>query len=113
TAGSGRRAGRARRPAAPPRPRNTAGSSRQVLPGHVLVDTGFGGQAENAFGDDVAQDLRGAALDRVALGPQVAVAGAAAVEVDALGAAEGVVVVAQVAQELHLQPGQGLVELGE
>ena len=40
------------------------------------------GQAQHAFGDDVAQDLRGAALDRVALRAQVPVAGFAADEVD-------------------------------
>lgn len=39
--GTGRRAARAPPRAAPPRCRCRARSSRQVLPGHVLVDTGF------------------------------------------------------------------------
>ena len=58
-------------------------SSGQVLPGDVLVDAVLGRQAEHPLGDDVAQDLRRAALDRVALGAQVAVAGVPAGEVDA------------------------------
>src|SRR5581483_11271025 len=67
------------------RPLNTADrrcSLGQVLPRDVLVDPDLRGEAEHALGDDVAQDLRGAALDRVALGAQVAVSRAAAREVD-------------------------------
>src|SRR5262249_29371339 len=99
-----------RRRRAPP-----ARSSRQVLPGHVLVHADLGRQPEHPLGDDVAQDLRGPALDRVAAGPQVAVAGTPAVEVGALRPAHRPVVVTQPvgADQLHLELGNLLIQLRE
>src|SRR5271166_5781340 len=76
-------------------------SSGQVLPWDILVDPGLGRQAEHALGDDVAEDLRGAALDRVTAGAQVAVAGATPEEVGVLRAAHAPVVVTQA-----IGPGQ-------
>src|SRR3981189_2641549 len=102
---------RGRLTAGPLRPPSKGGqvwsSSGQVLPGHVLVDARLGRESQHALGDDVAQDLRGATLDGVALRAQVAVAGLAAVEVDRLRAAHGPVVVAQafLAHELDFQSG--------
>src|SRR5918992_1182461 len=114
---SGRRAGRVRRSAGRPRRRCRAGrghSFPELLPRDVLVDAWFGGEAEYPFGDDVAQDLRGAALDGVALGAQVAIARVAAGEVDLLRPDHGPVGVAQplLAEHLELEAGQLLVEPG-
>src|SRR4051794_10913512 len=90
-------------------------SSRQVLPGGGGVGAGLGGQPEHPLGDDVAQDLGGAALDGVALGPQVAVAGTPTGEVDALGTAHRPVVVRQalLGAKLHLEATGRLREPGE
>src|SRR5579862_8181067 len=90
-------------------------SPRQILPWHVLVEPGLRREAEDPLGDDVPQDLRGAALDGVPLGSQVAVAGAAAEERRVFRAAHGPVVVAQAGDpvELDVQPGYLLVQPGE
>ena len=77
--GSGRRGGGGRQS-------RSASSVSEYSRSAVLIGAGpsrrrpcrracSGGQAEDAFGDDVAQDLGRAALDRVALRAQVAVAG--------------------------------------
>src|SRR5690606_36668040 len=97
--------------AAPLRSRCRAGplrSLRQILPRDVLVHPDLARQPEDALGDDVAQDLRGPALDGVALAAQVVEARAALGEAHPFGAAEGPVVVGQplLAQELHLQTGR-------
>src|SRR5579862_3941142 len=90
-------------------------STGQILPWDVLVEPGLWRQAEHPLGDDVPQDLRGAALDRVPLGAQVAVTRAAAEERRVFRAAHGPVVVAQALDpvELDVQPGYLLVQPGE
>src|SRR5260370_280400 len=92
-----------------------SGSPRQVLPWHGLVQPGLGRQPEPPVGDDVAQDLGGAALDRVALGPQETVAGIPAVEVGPFRAAHRPVVITQPvrAGQLHLELRDLLVQPGE
>src|SRR5262249_37634935 len=84
-------------------------------PGDVLVGARLGGQAQDALGDDVQQNLAGPALDAVALGPQIAVAGVTAGEVDQFGAPHGPVVVQQpfLTEEFDLQAADLLGEAGE
>src|SRR5277367_6437170 len=86
-AGSGRLESCERLPAGPPRHRCKATVSPwQVLPGQDLVSSILNWQGQDTFGDYVAQYLRCASLDRVPLGPQVAVSGAASEEVHPAGA---------------------------
>src|ERR1700744_4653228 len=86
-------------------------SARQVLPRNVRVRAGLGREAQHALGDDGAKDLRRPALDRVALGPQGPVARAAG-QVSRPGPAHPPIVVGEalLTQELHLEPGNLLVE---
>src|SRR5215207_5534202 len=92
-----------------------ARSFPELLPRDVLVHARFGGQSEHALGHDVAQDLRRPALDGVALGAQVAVAGVTAGEIDRVRPHRGPVGVAQalLTEQLQLQAGQLLVQPGE
>src|SRR5579859_6297825 len=66
---------------APGRPVRVSASALagEVLPRDFRVRAGLRGQAEDALGDDVEEDLRRAALDGVGPRAQVAVAGAARV----------------------------------
>src|SRR4029079_18737548 len=81
----------------------------------VLVGPGLGRQPQDPFRDDVAQDLGGPALDRVALRPQVAVTGVAVGERDDVRPAHGPVAVAQalLTEQLELEAAELLREPGE
>src|SRR5207344_3042990 len=76
------------------RPRRGPGSvAWDFVPGDRLVDAGLTGQAEDLLAEDVAHDLRRAALDRVRPHPQERVSGAVhrAGHVEVTGASERVV----------------------
>src|SRR5215813_4826671 len=93
------------------RPRSLlAGSPRQVLPWLVFVQPDLRRQPEHPLGDDVAQDLRAPALDRVALGTQEPISGVVAVEVGALRPPYSPVAIQQPAgaEQIHLEPGDFL-----
>src|SRR5690606_19451854 len=111
------RAAPERWPAAPLRSRCRAGplrSLRQILPRDVLVHPDLARQPEDSLGDDVAQDLRGPALDGGALAAERVEARAALGGAHPSGAAERPAVLGQplLAQELHLQTGDLLVAPG-
>src|SRR5258708_14691211 len=101
-------------PSRPPPSFLLAGSPRKVLPWLVLVHPDVRRQPEHPLGNDVPQDLRGSALDRVALGAQEPVAGIAAVEVGAFGAAHRPVAITQpvASEQFDFEPGDLLIELG-
>ena len=86
-------------------------------PGELLVDAGLAGEAEHALAEDVAHDLRGAALDRVGPGAQEHLARRAgrALEADGLGAAHLVVVADEAVgtEQVDAELVDGLVHLGE